>query len=85
MTTLEVIIAEFQRQVEESKVPVGYFDDTNPRDAILDGHFDLEALAAAIERKVAEDLGVAGLTEKQIDELRKIAGNGILPPWPDYK
>ncbi len=49
MTTLEIIIAELKRQFEEDTHIAPYIDAADPTDAILDGHFDLVALANAID------------------------------------
>jgi hypothetical protein len=51
MTTLEVIIAELQRQADVSRSQgLGWFDADNPKNAVIDGSVDLTALAEAIER-----------------------------------
>ena len=51
MTTLEIILAELDRQHEASRAGgLGCFDATDPKYALIDGRIDLAALAAAIDK-----------------------------------
>jgi hypothetical protein len=50
MTTLEIILKELHRQHDESRANgLGWFDDSDPREAVIDGRVDIVALAAAID------------------------------------
>ncbi len=49
MSTLDIIRSELRRQSDLHQCGVPYFDDKDIRSAIIDGHVDLVALAAAID------------------------------------
>lgn len=49
---LEIIMRELLHQAEDARHNAPYVDVTDPSDAILDGHFNLAALAEAIGAKL---------------------------------
>lgn len=50
MTTIDIIRAELRRQSELPSDGSPYFNDSDPRCAIVDGRIDLVALAEALDR-----------------------------------
>lgn len=52
VTTLEIIIAELQRQRDKAGWDsLGWFNAEDPKEAVIDGRVDLVALAEAIDRE----------------------------------
>lgn len=67
MTTLEIIIAELERQHEASRAGgLGYLRLEDPKRAVIDGEVDLGALAASIDKPAAIHNRTAGEIVKQI-------------------
>lgn len=50
--TLEIILNELKRQVNDAKSPGAYLDDTDgPQNVCIDGWFDIAKLAEVIDQR----------------------------------
>jgi hypothetical protein len=72
--TLEQICAELRRQAEENTAFAPYADIDDPKDAVLDGHFDLTRLAddaeiKALKQRNADLCDALALTDDRVKAL----------------